>query len=635
MFSENEQALHSGADHEEILEQVGIAVLTINAKGILLHTNQAAVVMFGYTHAQMLGNNVSMLMPSYRSVQHDGYLEHYLNTGEERIIGKGRRVEGLRAIGSIFPMHLAVGKFENNGEIFFTGIVHDLTAQELVQDEALRFGRIIDKSINEIFVFTSDTLQFTLVNSGALNNLGYTLEELMCLSPFDIKAGYTEESFRTLVAPLLSGELDRLVFQTVHNRKDGTQYDADIVLHLSDAVNPPEFVAIIQDCTERNTLRAAMQQSQNLDSIGQLTGGIAHDFNNLLTVITGNLELLEINTRDTDSLELIEEVRSAAALGANLTSRLLSFARRSAMSPKRLNLNDLVLDMSDLLKRSVGDGISFHTILDPEVCMVKLDHSLLDSALMNLSINARDAMSGVGTLTIQTSNRTVPSSQAAILGIAAGYYAVITTSDTGTGISPDDLQRVFEPFHTTKSMSGGHGLGLSMVYGFARQSGGCLTVESEEGSGAKFTIYLPKDWSSDEEEKPLPTDTGTLSLRKIILLVEDDDSVRRLTERRLRHMGHDVILAINGSEGLTKFRDHPEIDLLITDIVMPGDLNGWQLLSNLRNERTQLPVIVSSGYSGKLADQSDTLEDGVVVLHKPYSFDELKSSIALALATNV
>jgi PAS domain S-box-containing protein len=635
MFSENEQALHPGADHEEILEQVGIAVLTINAKGILLHTNQAAVAMFGYTHAQMLGNNVSMLMPPYRSVQHDGYLEHYLNTGEERIIGKGRRVEGLRANGSIFPMHLAVGKFENNGEIFFTGIVHDLTAQEIVQDEALRFGRIIDKSINEIFVFTSDTLQFTLVNSGALNNLGYTLEELMCLSPFDIKAGYTEESFRTLVAPLLSGELDRLVFQTVHNRKDGTQYDADIVLHLSDAVNPPEFVAIIQDCTERNTLRAAMQQSQNLDSIGQLTGGIAHDFNNLLTVITGNLELLEINTRDTDSLELIEEVRSAAALGANLTSRLLSFARRSAMSPKRLNLNDLVLDMSDLLKRSVGDGISFHTILDPEVCMVKLDHSLLDSALMNLSINARDAMSGIGTLTIQTSNRTVSSSQAAILGIAAGYYAVITISDTGTGISPEDLQRVFEPFHTTKPMSGGHGLGLSMVYGFTRQSGGCLTVESEKGSGAKFTIYLPKDWSSDEEEKPLPTDTSTLSLRKIILLVEDDDSVRRLTERRLRHMGHDVISAINGSEGLAKFRDHPEIDLLITDIVMPGDLNGWQLLSNVRNERTQLPVIVSSGYSEQLADQDDTLKAAVVVLHKPYSFDELKSSISLALVTDV
>jgi PAS domain S-box-containing protein len=635
MFSENEQALHPGADHEEILEQVGIAVLTINAKGILLHTNQAAVAMFGYTHAQMLGNNVSMLMPPYRSVQHDGYLEHYLNTGEERIIGKGRRVEGLRANGSIFPMHLAVGKFENNGEIFFTGIVHDLTAQEIVQDEALRFGRIIDKSINEIFVFTSDTLQFTLVNSGALNNLGYTLEELMCLSPFDIKAGYTEESFRTLVAPLLSGELDRLVFQTVHNRKDGTQYDADIVLHLSDAVNPPEFVAIIQDCTERNTLRAAMQQSQNLDSIGQLTGGIAHDFNNLLTVITGNLELLEINTRDTDSLELIEEVRSAASLGANLTSRLLSFARRSALSPQRLNLNDLVLDMSDLLKRSVGDGISFHTILDPEVCMVKLDHSLLDSALMNLSINARDAMSGIGTLTIQTSNRTVSSSQAAILGIAAGYYAVITISDTGTGISPEDLQRVFEPFHTTKPMSGGHGLGLSMVYGFTRQSGGCLTVESEKGSGAKFTIYLPKDWSSDEEEKPLPTDTSTLSLRKIILLVEDDDSVRRLTERRLRHMGHDVISAINGSEGLAKFRDHPEIDLLITDIVMPGDLNGWQLLSNVRNERTQLPVIVSSGYSEQLADQDDTLKAAVVVLHKPYSFDELKSSISLALVTDV
>lgn len=634
MFSENQQSLHSGADHEEILEQVGIAVLTINAKGILLHTNQAAVAMFGYTHAQMLGNNVSILMPPYRSVQHDAYIENYLTTGEERIIGKGRRVEGLRANGSIFPMHLAVGKFEKNGDVFFTGIVHDLTAQEKVQDEALRFGRIIDESINEIFVFTSDTLQFTLVNNGALKNLGYTLEELLCLSPFDIKAEYTEESFRALVAPLLSGELDRLVLQTVHIRKDGTQYDADIVLHLSDAVTPPEFVAIIQDSTERNTLRAAMQQSQNLDSIGQLTGGIAHDFNNLLTVITGNLELLEIHTRDTDSLELIEEVRSAAALGAKLTSRLLSFARRSALSPERINLNDLVLDMSDLLKRSVGEGISFHTILDPEVCAVKLDHSLLDSALMNLSINARDAMSGIGTLTIQTNNRTVPSKEAELLGITAGIYAVLTVSDTGKGISSEDLRHVFDPFFTTKPKSGGHGLGLSMAYGFARQSGGCLTAESEEGSGARFTIYLPKDRSPNEGEKPLPTDTRSLGFRKIILLVEDDASVRRLTERRLHHMGHLVISATHGSEGLSKFRAHPEIDLLITDIVMPGELNGWQLLSKVRNERAHLPIIVSSGYSEQLANQDDNWKDTVIILPKPYSFDELMSSIALAVRTN-
>jgi PAS domain S-box-containing protein len=631
MTSENEHKFHSGADHEEILEQVGIAVLTINAEGIVLHTNQATVVMFGYTHAQMLGKNVSMLMPPYQSAQHDTYLKNYLTTGEQRIIGKGRRVEGLRADGTIFPMHLAVGKFESSGEIFFTGIVHDLIAQEKVQDDALRFGRIIDNSINEIFIFTSDTLKFTLINSGALENLGYTLDELLRLSPFDIKIEYTEESFKTLVAPLLSGKLDRLVFQTVHQRKDGTQYDADIVLHLSDSVTPPEFVAIIQDCTERNTLRAAIQQSQNLDSIGQLTGGIAHDFNNLLTVITGNLELLEINTRDTDSLDLIDEARSAAALGANLTSRLLSFARRSALSPKRLNLNDSVLDMSDLLKRSVGEGISFHTILDPDVCPVKLDHSLLDSALMNLSINARDAMSGIGTLTIQTSNTTLLSGQAELLGIGTGNYAVLTVSDTGTGISTEDLQHVFEPFFTTKPKSGGHGLGLSMAYGFARQSGGCLTAESEEGKGAQFTIYLPKDVSVDEAQEPLPTDTSALGLRKIILLVEDDDSVRRLTERRLRHMGHTVISAANGIEGLSKFKAHSEIDLLITDIVMPGDLNGWQLLSNIRNERAQLPVIVSSGYSEQLADQDENLKASVIVLHKPYSFDELKSSITLAM----
>lgn len=621
-------------NHQEILEQVGVAVITINSKGIMVRTNRATGDMFGYSDTLMHGQNVSILMPEHQATRHDGYLLHHLETGDNRIIGKGRRVEGQRADGSVFPIHLAVGKYEKDGEIYFTGIVHDLTVQDHAQDQASRFGRIIDASVNEIFVFSAETLKFKLVNRGALNNLGYSMDELLLMTPADIKPDYTAQSFRKLVGPLYKGETDRLMFQSVHQRKDGTRYDADIVLQLSDAVIPPEFVAIIQDCTERNAMLAAVQQSQKMDSIGQLTGGIAHDFNNLLTVITGNLELLEMCTKDSGSLELIEEARSASALGANLTSRLLSFARRSTLVPKRLNLNDVVLDISDLLKRSVGESISFHTILEPEIWPVKLDQSLLDSALMNLAINARDAMSGKGTLIIQTSNRALSATEADLYGMASGNYTVISVTDTGTGISEDEVNQVFEPFYTTKSKSNGHGLGLSMVYGFVRQSGGHLKVESEIDKGTCFTMLLPRDWQPTVEQEHSKANHLPVANRARILLVEDDHSVRRVTLRRLRHMGHDVIEASNADEALEKFRDNPQFDLIFTDVVMPGKLNGLQLVQSVHEFNPDIPIILSSGYSEQLAASDDPIERGIVVLQKPYTLDELELSIAKALDTN-
>jgi len=628
-----EKTLNYGANHEEILEQVPVSVITINAQGQILHTNRATADMFGYSDAAMQGKNVSLLMPEHHGKRHDGYLERHLRTGENRIVGKGRLVEGRRADGRIFPMHLAVGKFERDGKIFFTGIVHDLTMHYLARDQASRFGRIIDNSVNEILVFRADSLKFTLANKGALNNLGYSMDELCQMTPVDIKSEHTEESFRKLIAPLYQGETGRLMFQAIHQRKDGSFYDADVMLHLSDAVMPPEFVAIIQDCTERNAMLAAVQQSQKMDSIGQLTGGIAHDFNNLLTVITGNLELLEMTTKDRESLELIEEARSASTLGANLTSRLLSFARRSTLVPTQLNLNDVVIDLSDLLKRSVGESISLHTVLEPDIWPVKLDQSRLDSALMNLAINARDAMSGTGTLVIETSNLSLSASEAESFSLPAGNYAVLSVTDTGSGIEASDLNHVFEPFYTTKSKSNGHGLGLSMVYGFVRQSGGHLTVESEIGKGACFKMLLPRDWQSDndqeqEEESDSPPNRHYGAK---VLLVEDDDSVRRLTLRRLRHMGYRVSEASNAAEALEIYRSHGEFDLMFTDMVMPGELNGLQLAQAIHEQQPDLPVIVASGYSEQLAAKEVASEHGILILQKPYTLDNLALILSKAL----
>ncbi len=628
MVTRKKDARLARADHDEILELVGIAVMTIDARGTLIEANVATTQMFGYPTEVLLGKNVKMLMPEHIAVKHDGYLHHHVITGETHIIGKGRKVQGLHQDGTVFPMHLAVGRFERDGQPYFTGIVHDLSKQERTQDNVTRFGSIIDESLNEIYVFDADTLHFSMLNRGALGNLGYPLAEMLDMTPVDIKPRLTREEFDRLLLPLRTGELDRLQFQTVHQRKDGTQYDVDIMLHLSDAVSPPEFVAIVQDCTERNRITSALHQAQKMEALGQLTGGIAHDFNNMLTVVSGNLELLENRINDSLNLELLSEARAAADLGADLTARLLSFARKSSLIPATVNINEAVLSLVELLRRSLGDGIVLHTIMEPELWSVKIDESLLGSALVNLAINAHDAMPEGGEFAIETRNRQLTALDASRHDIASGDYVAIKITDTGTGIPSEHIASVFEPFFTTKQHSSGTGLGLSMVYGFARQSGGLVTVTSEIDKGSVFTLILPRSDAglpaAINDQTQRPEDKGT-SLR--VLVVEDDELVRRLTVRRVRHLGHHVLQAANAGDALQVFKAHPDVELLMTDMIMADSLSGHELALLLREQAPNLRVIIASGYSDQLAKLENLPEERMALLRKPYDNQQLKDAL--------
>ncbi len=616
------------AYHEEILELVGIAVMTIDAQGTLVEVNAATTVMFGYPKEELLGRNVKLLMPKHHAVKHDGYIQHHLVTGETRFIGQGRKVQGLRQDGTVFPMHVAVGRFEQDGHPYFTGIAHDLSKQERAEDNATRFGRIIDESLNEIYVFDADSLNFSMVNCGALDNLGYCLEDMLHMVPVDIKPRITPAEFDRLLLPLRTGELDRLQFQTVHQRKDGTQYDVDIVMHLSDAVSPPEFVAIVQDCTERNRIANALQQAQKMEALGQLTGGIAHDFNNMLTVVSGNLELLENRIKDSLNLELLSEARAAADLGADLTARLLSFARKSSLVPAIVNINEAVLSLVEILRRSLREGIVLHTIMEPELWSVKIDESLLGSALVNLAINAHDAMPEGGEFTIETRNLQLTEQQASRHDIAAGDYVAVIITDTGTGISSEHIASVFEPFFTTKQHSSGTGLGLSMVYGFARQSGGHIAVTSEVGKGSVFTLLLPRSESDIQAALSDQSSSATENLPSLrVLVVEDDELVRRLTVRRLRYLGHKVLQAANADEALQVFKAHPDIELLMTDMIMPDSLSGHELALLLRRRQPELRVIIASGYSEQLEALEKLPEERMVFLRKPYDNHQLKDAL--------
>ncbi|MEE9333262.1 MAG: PAS domain S-box protein [Granulosicoccaceae bacterium] len=619
------------SDISVVLDSVDAAVITIDSLGNILEVNPATERLFGYPKDEMLGNNVKMLMPAPYRDQHDGFMADHLRTGESNIIGVGRQVYGLRADKLMFPIHLAVGKHTLDDETLFTGIIHDLSYQTAQTEDSTRLGQILDESLNEIFVFDASTYQFTMVSRGAMRNLGYSRKEIMSTTPIDIIPDHSVESFEALIKPLLDNTQQRITFSTRHQRKDGSFYDVDVTLSLSKSnINAAEFVAIIDDVTEKNKLLKMMHQSQKLESVGQLTGGIAHDFNNLLTVISGNLELLEAVVSTPLHQDILKDARDASNMGARLTNRLLAFASRSSLTPQTININTLVLDMIELLRRTIGENISLKTNLASELWTTKVDVSQLENSLLNLTINARDAMPEGGRLTVSTNNVTTDDLEYTSSNTLLGDFVKVTVSDTGHGIESDNINEIFEPFYTTKTEKLGTGLGLSMVYGFVRQTGGFVDVTSDADRGSAFTLYIPREHSNCTQNSQNQESKYLVSKKsKTILLVEDEDGVRKLTRRRLEKLGHSVIEARNGYEALERFKRTEGIDIVFTDMVMTAGMTGYDLAKLIYGIEPKISVLITSGYASELLDPKKLDKLGISLLRKPYSIKDLEHQLAL------
>jgi PAS domain S-box-containing protein len=379
----------------------------------------------------------------------------------------------------------------------------------------------------------------------------------------------------------------------------------------------------------------AMRQSQKLEALGQLTGGIAHDFNNLLQVIVGNLELI----RRTVPPELARIRRAAdvamnsARTGASLTQRLLAFARRQPLDPRPLNINVLVSGMSDMLHRTLGETIDVQTVLGAGLWRVEADAAELENALLNLAVNARDAMPEGGRLTIETANAHLDERYVGPLpDLKPGQYVMVSVTDTGTGMDEETMRQAFEPFFTTKPVGRGTGLGLSQVYGFVTQSSGHVRLYSEPGSGTTVRLYLPRLAGAPEasEEPPQPRVPRSASREKI-LVVEDDDAVRALSVDSLTELGYAVLQAHDGPSALRLVEEHPDIDLLFTDVVLPGGLNGAQVAASAAAIAPRLKVLFTTGYARNAIVHQGRLDSGVQLLTKPYTFDELARKIESVL----
>jgi PAS domain S-box-containing protein len=624
-----------------VVETAVDGVILIDAYGMVEMFNPACEKLFGYRAHEVIGRNVKMLMPAPYRQEHDRYLDNFRRTGEKKIIGIGRVVTGRRKDGSTFPMDLSVGESkEEEGESIFVGIIRDLSAHQRAEQEiretAARLKALVDTAVDGVIMIDSRE-RIEMFNPACEKLFGYSAEEVIgqnvgMLMPHpyrDEHRNYLDSFHRTGERKIIG-----IVREVTGQRKDGTTFPMELSVGEAKQDGESIFVGIIHDLTERKHTEAQLIQAQKMETVGQLSGGIAHDFNNLLTVVVGNAEVLSEALRARLDLQhLADSIVQAGERGAELTQRLLAFSRRQTLQPAEVDCNSLVKGMEKLLRRMLSETIAVKTMLDPDVWTAYADPGQLENAVLNLAINARDAMPDGGTLTITTANVPLDERYRDLHPeVNPGEYVMVSVTDDGCGMSKEVLDRVFEPFFTTKEVGKGSGLGLSMVYGFVKQSNGHVAIYSEPALGTTVRIYLPAiATAADKAATLVPAEPIVQSGKEAVLVAEDDPFVRSYAVTCLSSLGYKVIEATDGREALHKLVEGAEADILFTDVVMPGGINGWELAEQARQIRPGLKVLLTSGYALETLAERGRLPTGAVILNKPYRKAELARRLREAL----
>jgi PAS domain S-box-containing protein len=507
-------------------------------------------------------------------------------------------------------------------EAYTTGL---LAERDAARHGLERFRAALDTSGDVIAVVDAATGRFVDFNAAAQTTLGYGRGELLALRAGDVVAELEAVRERELDA-LLDGARREVTFEALHRRKDGTTYPAEVRLTAFRCRGEqPLLIAVSRDVTARKAIEQQLQQSQKLESVARLAGGVAHDFNNLLTAILGGVDVLLEGIPAGEPLhDEVQEIETAARRAASLTRQLLVFSRKEAVQPALVDLNEVVAGMARMLRRLIGEDVELVTAHGPGLGRVRADPGQLEQVIVNLAVNARDAMPRGGRLAIETGSVELGLETAQLHGVRPGRHVLLAVSDSGCGMSPEVQAHLFEPFFTTKAAGKGTGLGLSTVYGIVKQAGGYVGLTSHPGRGTTFRIYLPEaqgpaERGADaavEAEAELPRGT------EHVLLVEDDPLVRRVVGRALRAAGYAVVEATEGWEALRLVREGRPVDLLVADLVMPH-LGGDALARHVRAEYPGTKVLLISGYTDHVA-QVGALGSAVAFLQKPFT------SLALA-----
>lgn len=611
--------------------EAGIVGKTLD--GIVMSWNRSAEEIFGYSAAEMVGNKIDVIASPNRPGEMKDILQR---------VGKGERLERFdterrRKDGRLVRVQLSVSPIrDKKGRIVgVSKIVHDMTrqlgAQSMISNREARLRSILDTAPDAIITidergiiqsFSHAAVKLFGYSPGEV--IGHNIKMLMPPPYHEEHDGYLERYGKTGDRHIIG-----IGREVKAKRKDGSIFPMELAVGEVNAGGERIFTGFIRDLTARTKMEEQLRQSQKMEAIGQLTGGLAHDFNNLLTVITGNLELLERQQQTEEGRELLQEVQEAAELGAQLSRRLLAFGRRQPLNPKPVDIQTLMGGVIDLLRRTLGEAVEIESRLAAGLPMISVDPGQIENALLNLAINARDAMPGGGKLIVETAHALVDAESARREpDLSPGSYVVLAVTDTGTGMPPEVRDRVFEPFFTTKEAGAGSGLGLSMVYGFVKQSGGHVRLYSELGHGTTIRLYLP---ANELTESTPPSVKAVGFSHRIsggrILVVEDQPRVRRVTVRRLKELGYFVLEADGASAALAVLERGEPIDLLFTDVVMPGGMTGIELAAKVREHHPEIRTLFTSGFSEPEKIREVALATSAGWLAKPYGMAELDTKL--------
>ena len=600
------------------LFESGVAGVTISDfDGNFKEANDSFLRMLGYSREEMLAGklNWEVISPLDRLVPDTEDRAQLRSTGflplrERTYVHKdGRHIAAL------------VGSAALEGTTECISYVTDISAQRGTE-EALRLSEaqyrvLFEQSPFPKFLYDSATLRFLVVNDAAIDGYGYSRDEFLHMTLEDIRP---KEDVPALLESLrMNGPGTTSPRSWRHKKKDGSVIDVEVTVHKFDLGKMSCGLAVAQDITERNRMEGQLRQAQKMEAIGNLAGGVAHDFNNLLSIILGYSEMLSDVFKPGDPMKGdLDEVLGAGKRAADLTRQLLAFSRQQVLQPKILDLNAVIGGVARMLRRVVGEDVDLTVVGDPSLGTVKADPGQIEQVLMNLVVNARDAMPIGGKLTIETANVELDSGYAATHNeVKPGPYVMLAVSDTGTGMDAATREHIFEPFFTTKERGKGTGLGLSTVFGIVQQSGGSVRVYSEPGEGTTLEVYLPQADPACAVAVEAATDTGTWRGCETILLVEDDAAVRALTRTILERNGYLVLEAQSGGDALLICEEHEEtIHVLLTDVVMPR-MNGRKLAERLAVLRPEMKVLFMSGYTDDSIIRHGILDSDVWFLQKP------------------
>jgi two-component system cell cycle sensor histidine kinase/response regulator CckA len=586
----------------------------LSATGRFEECNDACCDMLGCTRAELLSLNLRTFESPDRPATLAQNLHEAAKTGRQRITTTLRRGDGS-------PVHVELSAaFPAYGPHRIACFMREAEVDGQAEHQLRNLSVAVEQSPASVLI-TDAGANIEYVNTKFVEVTGYTREEVMGRNPRILKSGeMPAEVYAELWATISSGNEWR--GELLNRRKSGELFweFASISPIKDSAGRIHNYIGVKEEITERKRLERQLLQAQKMEAIGRLAGGIAHDFNNLLTVISGYTQLLieRLTAEDASCAELVE-IEKAASKAADLTSQLLSFSRKQFLKPVPLNLNDSVSGVFKLLRRLIGEDVEVMTRLEPDLGLVKADPTHIEQVLLNLAVNARDAMPNGGTLTIQTANVTLDEEYARVHNVIleSGPYVMLSMSDTGSGMDQATRARIFEPFFTTKESGKGTGLGLSTAYGIIKQSGGYIWVYSEPGMGATFKIYLPRVGSAESLLSD-PEEPRTLDGNETILLVEDNDALSKLCVKALERLGYTVLSATNVDEALQTFYQHPGVDLLLTDVVLPAS-TGRRLADHLTARNPGLKVLYVSGYPDDTITRLGVVEPGIQFLPKPFT----------------